>query len=149
STNNANLVITNAGPGTAVLNDVADTLTVTTSDQYVVLGGAGTADVSETDVYSGTIAGGVFTPTSGTVTYLSCSPVSGFGSAVCSGIGSTPTAPSALNSVGGSVTDGAPGGTVTYKHLASTGTSVGVSDVITFAASSSGGSTVPLPPAAW
>jgi len=65
------------GTGTAVLDDVAGTLTLTgTSVATSNLGG--TQNLTQTVVFSGTFAGGVFTATSGTNTPTACTGSCGY-----------------------------------------------------------------------
>ena len=93
-----------------------------------------TATISEIDTFTGTFAGGVFTPTSGTIDNTSCT---GHSSAALCGA-DTLNKPTAFASVGGSFVF-ATGGTLT-----STITSSGQTDAVTYAV---GSTVVPLPPA--
>lgn len=132
---------TSSGSGSAVLDDTANTLTLTGSSAISTnLGGA--QNVTDTTVFNGAYAGGVFTASSGSQTVSSCS-------GACGSV--TLNSPSAFSTVTGTVAASATGGAL---HTTSTQFNglVSVANDITF--SNFQGTTttppaVPIPAAAW
>jgi hypothetical protein len=144
STSGGSTVSSHSGPGTGTLDD-SGTYTATFVNAPGTIIGKSGAQLSETDTFTGTYSGGVFTPTGGTDDVTACT-----GSPFCSqGEGSH-----AFSSFGGTLTTA--GGTLTAGYSTTTSSGVVANSSFTYTAgafssgSSSGGApTVPLPPAVW
>lgn len=139
STSGGSKVSSHNGTGSGTL-DSGGTYTATFSGMPATIIGKSGAVLAETDVFTGTYAGGVFTATGGSDNVTSCT-----GSPFCS----QATGNHAFSSASGSLTSA--GGALTAGY--STTTSGGIVAHSTFhytaGAFSSGGPTVPLPPAVW
>jgi hypothetical protein len=137
TTTGSTLLSTTTGSGSGTLLSTGTYTIDQTQTTSVALLGA-TATITEIDTFTGTYAGGVFTPSSGTIDNTSCTgPTS---SALCGA--DTLNNPTAFSSVGGSFVFTS-GGTLTSTIVSS-----GETDAVTYTVGKGiPASTVPLPPA--
>lgn len=148
ATYNADVAITLSGiyagggsaTGLATLDD-SGSLTVTAQGDTTIPS-SGTTTLGTTTIFSGTYLGGIFTPSSGTLSTTFCSPASSIG---CTTLGSLPTIAVDVGAVSGSITSTAGGKISTSQPIF--GGQETVASVFTFTPSTP--SPVPVPAAAW
>ncbi len=141
STSGGSQVSSHSGPGTGTLDDSGSYIATFVNSPGTIIGKSG-AKLSETDTFTGTYSGGVFTPTGGNDNVTACT-----GSPFCSqGVGQH-----SFSQVGGSLTSA--GGTLTAGYSTTTASGTVANSTFTYTAGAfSGGTpppTVPLPPAVW
>lgn len=99
-----------SAPSTIHIGDTQ--VTVSMSTQYI-LGGSSLATLSTTEVFTGSLSGTTFTPTSGTTAVTACDDGVNDGTGLCATAAPPVGAPVALTTVGGSI-DLAAGGSIQW-----------------------------------